>query len=92
MAAQVTVTFLPVAGAVQADVATGAAGIVWEWASPELDAARWTVQFAAPHASPEEARRLKTARIPTATRRALRHIRRLSSSLSVVPLLVKEDD
>jgi hypothetical protein len=89
MAAQVTVTFFPLA---QADVATGAAGIAWEWASPELDAAKWTVQFAAPHASPEEARRLKTARIPTATRRALRHIRRLSSSLSVVPLLVKGDD
>jgi hypothetical protein len=92
MAAQVTATFLPLAGLAQADVATGAAGRACAWASPDPPVFNPTVQFAVAHADPEETMRLKAVGIPTTTRRALRHMRRLSSSLSVVPLEAKGGD
>ena len=92
MAAQVTVTFLPLAGEAQAEVAVGAAGRAWAFASPEFTVATWTAQFPAAQAVPVEARRLRTVALPTATRRAPRRMRGLPSSLSFGPLRGKEED
>jgi hypothetical protein len=89
MAAQLTITVLLLAGLVQAEVAVGAPGRAWALASPELTVATWTVQFGAAHADPDETRRLRTAVMPTATRRAPRRLRGLPSSLSLGPLEAK---
>src|ERR1700722_5446671 len=86
MADQDTVTFLPLVGVAQAEVAVGATGKAWAWASPEPPVFNPTVQFAVAHAVPDERRRLRAASIPTTTRRAPRRMRGLSSSLSFGPL------
>src|ERR1700722_9400993 len=89
MADQDTVTFLPLVGVAQAEVAVGATGKAWAWASPDPPVFNPTVQFAVAHAVPDETRRLSAVRIPATTRRALRHMRRPSSSLPVGPLEAK---
>jgi hypothetical protein len=86
IAVQLTTTVRALAGVEQVAVGAGAAGRAWDLASPLLDAARATVQVVAAHAREDVDRRLSVVRNPTATRRALRHMRRPSSPLSVVPL------
>ena len=61
MAAQDTVTFLPLVGLAQADVAVGAAGRAWAWASPDCPVFNPTVQLAVAHAVPDETSRLRAA-------------------------------
>ena len=91
-AVQLTLTVLALAGLVQADVVVGAAGRACAWASPEFTVAAWTVQLDVAQAVPDETRRLSVPAIRTATRRAPRRTRGLSSSLSFRSLRGNEED